>query len=406
MKIKQAVNTWLLVAAILLICLQLLLIEGIVASKLPAFYTEQATSFFLHDGSNVHKYYSVPVYRIFVVLNLMLMFVGFLVFKGQLTKNELTGELIRFVLATSVWVVLGFLAVFKMMVHGSPDWAKGLLNAAIWGNALTWLTWGTQRWWLPQSGRLCGAFFDWQKKWSRMDLFIVLGIGMVVTAAPQRIEGVFSNYGVYVPIDFLIRNMWLAWGLMTGVYVLLRLSLRFFWLAVAGIILFLKWQMFHWGIALPLTDVPIIWAHPQLLMWPQGQLPDLPYYWCLHWGLWGAFTFSFMMPLIYMTSLLQAMNALQRRYPLRLAWWRAIVSALGLIFFGYYVRYPIACGYLSFSWVLVLLLGMWIDDWLASLKSASLRQASIAVLLMAAVVALLTNQLWFVYLKCKGGLWL
>jgi hypothetical protein len=207
-------------------------------------------------------------------------------------------------------------------------------------------------------------------------------------------------------------------------------------LSVAGILLVIKWHLFHWGIA------PIIWLHPPLtilphawdvgvfafilvfvfkrqrrflfaagiltgtiiiyhLLHPTVNLPDSPFFAPLRFRAFGAFTMSFIVPVIYMFSLLiEIKNIVDKRID-RLLVWRVAIMVYGLASFFYYLQYPIPNGYFSFSWLLVIVIGIWVERGLALVQSPQHKQFLVFLLLIISAIALLTNQLWMSYVSFK-----
>ncbi len=154
-------------------------------------------------------------------------------------------------------------------------------------------------------------------------------------------------YRIFIIINILLIPVaWMLGPLLMRAFEIARLNirkvfpyLRFVLAAIAAVIIF-KYSLFNWH---------LLQLGPQIVF--SAQLEQLPYFWPLRYGAVLSFTFSFIIPVIYMMGLLGAIENI-KNHRREIVW--ALLNAAGLFIFLIYVRYPVVNGYLPLTWPAVI----------------------------------------------------
>jgi hypothetical protein len=265
--------------------------------------------------SDVRPEREMFLYRFAVFFGIGLQALLIFVFRKNLSEKAFERKLALFSLVSGGWVFLQLFALFKILLWGNPLWAKVLFAVALVGAVLTKIFW-------TEFLQLCEKLFgylsrrpvlpwSWAFDISALAVLAVLIIprhlsdvlgrmftrdqfyhtdGFFMTAAWGHLKGlalnqdVISQYSVLLSIfvaEFLKHTVGFdypgAVGLVIGMSLLYYAGLYFLlkqWLASRalaffGILLVIKLQMFHWGVA------PLVWQFPTAT--PMRYFPDIAF---------------------------------------------------------------------------------------------------------------------------------
>ncbi len=437
-KRRLSVNTWLVVISVLGVTLQLALVLGLVATQFPAVYDEEVADLILRGRPNFPHEYDLLIFRFFIVINIMGIPIAWMLFKQRLANPQLTRDLCWFNVGNSAWIMISAFAIYKIVIYQSPMWAVYLLGVSIVAAWLTGIGYLFKPMWCARVSNMFQHVMDRPRGrgMSWIDGLMGLVIGAIIFIKPSVLAVQLLSYGLRLDTHQLWMSMLATWVYFSVVYLFMRITMASLWLSVAGIILALKWHMFHWGVA------PLIWLHPPLGILPHGwdiavfacillyvwqqrrrylvaagiiagglvmyhyfhtpaPLHDSPFFTPLRFRAFGAFVMSFIVPLIYMLSLLIEIKKVVDKRIDRFLLWRVAIMVYGLASFFYYLQYPRPNGYFSFSWLLVAVIGFWVERGLALVQSPQRKQFIVFMLLVISAIALLTNQLWMSYVSFK-----
>jgi hypothetical protein len=253
------------------------------------------------------------LYRYVVFFGIALQVFLIYVFHKKLSEKAFERKLVLYSLVSGGWVFIQLFALFKILLWGNPLWAKVLFAVALMGAILTKIFWTeflqscekvygylSHRAVLPWSGAFdIGVLAVLAVVVIPRHLSEVLGRiftrdqfyhtdGFFMTAAWGHVKGlvlnqdIISQYSVLLSIfvaEFLKHTVGFdypgAVGLVigmsffyyTGLYFLLKYWLVSRALAFFGILLVIKLQMFHWGVA------PLVWQFPTAT--PMRYFPDI-----------------------------------------------------------------------------------------------------------------------------------
>ncbi len=221
---REQINTWLLAAAVLVIGLQSLLVMGLIASWMPAVYTDEVADIFLRGRPYFFREYDLFIFRAFIFLNILLTFAAAFFLKHRLREERLTKTLVRFLSVAGPLAMLGFWAAFNKIVNGSP-FALG------WNAGLFWPP--------PQIPQL--------------PFFLPLRFGAVAAFTLSFIVPIGSMAVLLHAIENKMK--------------------RCVGLAVAGLALFFVYARYPFTGVLLLVSLPLLFA---LLLWQVGKKPWRP----------------------------------------------------------------------------------------------------------------------------------
>ncbi|MDO8675637.1 MAG: hypothetical protein Q7K71_05955 [Candidatus Omnitrophota bacterium] len=258
-------------------------------------------------------------YRLAVLTAIGLQAILTFVFRAQLSDGKMRWKLYPFAAVSGFWAFVQVFAVFKILLWGDPPWARGLLYAGIAGGVLSKVFWPELRrfaqtvygridqkaglrwpwgWDLGFLGLL--GFLLWPGHFANLlgrifvrDEFYHLD-GLFMAPAWAHLNGlalnqdVISQYGIALPImagellkhtvgfDYpaaVMLVMAVTFLYYAALYVFVRQWLNSRALAAFGVLLAIKLQMFHWGVA------PLVWQFPTAT--PLRHWPDIIFFVCL-----------------------------------------------------------------------------------------------------------------------------
>lgn len=137
----KLVNTWLVLAAVFAISLQILLILTVICAYLPSEFTWQTADVYLRGGKSFLRKYDMFLYHAWIVVVMGMTVSSFMMFKDRLESGEFKKYLLSFVVITSAWLLLGYWSAFELTLDDRLHWPKILLAVAMGGNLITWCLW-------------------------------------------------------------------------------------------------------------------------------------------------------------------------------------------------------------------------------------------------------------------------
>ncbi|MDP8266539.1 MAG: hypothetical protein P9M07_06300 [Candidatus Aceula meridiana] len=280
----ESLNVVLFSLLSIILGMQVLIWAGFVFSFIPIKPTIQ----FVVYKVLVHPEREIFLYRIFVIFVLLFNVFFVFLFRGQLCKKTLTKKLTHFLIADSIVLFLTFLILFKMVIFDLPQWTKFalciLLGVGIgvkifyrflgqiidntiylakkfsWGADLCVVVFLAVLFYMPDlTGTVAelfhiDKFFHWQA--------FILSSGVAAYKGCILHVDNFSIYGVGMPIAVSQIARWLGgfryenilfvftatfFIYFVCVYVFLRMWLKSVGVAVFGVILAVKFQMFSYA---------------------------------------------------------------------------------------------------------------------------------------------------------------
>ena len=301
--------------------IQLLIIAAAAASFIPFKKTDFVTKIFPVYLPEVRPEREMLLFRFFVILSIAIMAVWTLRHKKRLDDAGLVKAITGYVLFTGACVFIQVFFAFKLFVWGAPQWAKVMLYVTLIASVFAHIFW-------PELEKILKSFFNHivaAKPHKALYLFDgAFMVLLVVLLYPYNLDNVLgrmfvqdqfyhldslimapgfahlnglvlnqdiiSEYSVGLPIilsdllnifhrfDYagavaLIIGLSIAY--YTGLYFLIVLWLRSRALGIIGVLLAVKLQMFHWGVA------PLAWQFPSASA--LRHLPDIFFFaalWC------------------------------------------------------------------------------------------------------------------------------
>lgn len=271
----------------------------------------------------VHRYDVRPeremlYYHIALFGTMALSFAGAYLFRYRLTTRHVTSRFKYFVITTAVGLCVVLAIIFKHIVTPALKWPPWALPTALILLALVQIFFKEvtryYRWYTARAGGLVcrvpwGLVFmgfigiclwpsDMQAVLARTYVFdnFYHFDGVIMAPAWAHLKGmvlnkdVISQYGVLAPMliqkgaralggfDYahVIAVHIIVTGLYCGaLYMFLSRWLKARWAAVCGVLLFIKWNLFHWGVS------PLVWMLPQVV--PIRYVFDMPVLFLLLW---------------------------------------------------------------------------------------------------------------------------
>ncbi len=291
--------------------LQVLIIVALIGSFIPipiSSFAEHLYSLSLYD---VRPEREMFFYRLWVLMAIALQAVFVFCFRAELSSNTLRKKLYPFAAVSGFWVLLQVFAAFKVFLWGNPPWARGLLYMGIAGGMASTIFWPE----LQRFGKNVFERFQQDTRLQRSPLWdLGFLIGLMVLLVPGNLGNVLgrmfvrdqfyhldsilmapgwahlnglglntditSEYSVALPIilsEILKHSIGFDYPsavvLIMAIVFMYYIALYFFarqWLmsralAIFAVLLTVKLQMFHWGVA------PLVWQFPSataLRHWP------------------------------------------------------------------------------------------------------------------------------------------
>ena len=298
---RGLVNIVLCMLVVLIESLQLLIAVVLICSFIPIPVSPMIHGLMPRQVQFVQPEREMFFYHFWVLTLMLGQAALLLILKKQLNTVQLSRRLWPFCAVEAGWLLLMVFAIFKIFVYGYPAWAMHLLYVILAGSIVSKLFWkefqtvvqsGNN--YLSQNPRiiergvdvfipvlLFGMIFvpDLQAVLARMwigdDLIhmdtSLIGLVWAVSKGVLLNVGIWSHYGLGMPIlialiakgfnllsytGILSILIWSSIIYFTLSYFLLRFWLKSLPLAVAGVLIAVKWQMFHPG------NYPFVFTYP------------------------------------------------------------------------------------------------------------------------------------------------
>ncbi len=256
MQPQENKNTLLVAISALAISLYLAVLIGIVVSFMPTEYHEEVKDFFLRHRTKFVREYDLFIYRSCIIAYFALTAAALTVFQKRLTEKTFTDALGRFAAVNFAWVMLEFFAAFKVVLYHAPVWATVFLYAAAAGHALSLVFWPEIDGMVKRLSAFLRALPLEQKKWYWWEIVVLVFVVWVPAAAVPHLEAMIQPYGLRIEPRFLIGMMTASALYFVLFYIFLRRYFQDVLLALAGVVLAIKWQLFHYG------AMPLPWLFP------------------------------------------------------------------------------------------------------------------------------------------------
>jgi hypothetical protein len=302
------INTLLLAFLVMALALQALIVTVWIYSFIPIKPSPLFETIFLRQQALVFPKRDMLFFHFFIGIACVLMAAGMIILKKQLSRPSMASQLLALTLAEYGWTFLLVFSIFKMFVYGMEPWTKNIfyislifsaLSKIFWKEIVRFYAWAMKyfqehggnarihRYWdlffalliflviyIPDiRGLLARMFmtdhfyhFDliiMSPAWAHLkgavldiDQFTFYAIGLpIVISWLAQIAGGFSYYSVAMVLCVGTVIYYI------GVYALARFWLKSIPVAMAMVLLLIKWQMFHPGVS------PIIFNYPSATIW-------------------------------------------------------------------------------------------------------------------------------------------
>lgn len=305
------INTLLLALLVMALAVQGLVVVTWIYSFIPIKPAGLFATLFVRHQALVLPEREMSFFHFFIGTACALQAAGIFILRAHLSRRTFIRPLLAFTLAEYGWTFLMVFAVFKMFVYGFAPWTKGIFYISLGLGVLAKIFWKELSDFCPR------AFGFWEKykgdiKFIRaLDLvfvaliFLILYVPdtqgllakmfmtdhfdhfdtMIMGQAWAQLKGAvldidqYTHYAVGLPIVIGHLAQWmggfsypsviilLGLGMVAyyiGVYALARVWLKSVGLAMAMVILLIKWQMFHPGVSVIIFDYPSasVWRYP------------------------------------------------------------------------------------------------------------------------------------------------
>jgi hypothetical protein len=305
------INTLLLALLVMALALQALIVVAWIYSFIPIKPSPFLATLFSRHQVLVFPKRDMAFYHFFIAAAIFLQAAGLFILRAHLNSRTFIRQLLAFTLAEYGWTCLMVFAVFKMFVYGFAPWTKGLLYISFGLGVLSKIFW-------KEIGDVCSrARGYWEKHRGNikiirgLDIAFAVLIGlilyvpdtqgllakmfmtdhfhhfdtMIMGQAWAQLKGAvldidqYTHYAVGLPVvighlaqglgGFSYTSVIILLGIgmvvyYIGVYALVRFWLKSVALAMAMVILLIKWQMFHPGVSVLIFDYPSasVWRYP------------------------------------------------------------------------------------------------------------------------------------------------
>jgi hypothetical protein len=291
------INTLLLSLLVMALALQVLIVVVWVFSFIPIKPSPLFATLFVRHQALVILKRDIPFYHFFIITACVLMGAGMTILKSRMSRRMLVSQLLAFTVAEYGLTFLIVFAVFKMFVYDFAPWTKAIFYMSVGISVLSKIFWNeiagfyvnikTRPWWdltfvflifliifIPDIQALLAKTFI-------TDHFIHFD-GTIMSAAWAHLQGgildkdQYSIYAIGLPVvigslaqllggfSYFSVMMVLVLGAVIyyiGVYALARFWLKSIPVAMAMVILLIKWQMFHPEVA------PVVFSYPSITIW-------------------------------------------------------------------------------------------------------------------------------------------
>jgi len=270
---------------------QLLIIVMLVFSFIPIPLTDFAKDLFPFVlNSDVHPNRRMFFLHLWVGAGLLVHAAGLWFLRGRLGQARTDGLLGRLILVDGAWLVMQLFLVFKMIVYPQAAWVKPVFYVSLVTSLLSRFFWVEVNAFLLKTDEILLRWSSQKKLRWGLDIIIVLFMALALWIVDQqRLWAVIDLAGSraladqgWMALSPLIKSSYaqalpllivLSMAYYVFFYLLLRQLFGSILLAGCGMILAVKWQYFHLGVA------PDIWQFPLKTVVPL--LPDVFFWSCL-----------------------------------------------------------------------------------------------------------------------------
>ena len=407
------IRTIVIIAGLALVeAIQVLIIVVTIFHFIPIAVRDSAKDIFpvLHDGLKPEReifFFHVFVFTCLSIDGLILWFL-----RKRLGQTTVDTVLVQLMAVDAGWLLVQLFAVFKILLYGNLIWPKFLFYGMLTLSILSRIFWIELSVFLANLPHCLGVWGRLRSLRLGADAAVIAFLCSCLWVVDlQRVWAVINLWGSKALVDqsWASINPWfkgiayqqaLPWLIAANIiycicfYIFLRMFTRSILLAVSGLMLFVKLQFFHLGIA------PIIWQFPAKtpvllvsnVMMALNSQTTVSFVDCLRGRNFFAFTMQFLIPVIYCATYIMAASY-KSDWKVKLV---KLVSIGGLVLFLVHVLQATISNYYSVSTPLVIVLCFWADRLMEQLTP----NRKFIVTLMLAVVctgALYTNNLFGVY---------
>jgi hypothetical protein len=294
-------NVILCTVLVLMESLQFLIVLVLVFSYFPMTVSDMIHHLFPRHVELVFLKRDMLFFRCWVGAVILGQAVLLTVLRKQLSSPALTRHLRSLCWVEGFWILLMVFSLFKYFVYGYPSWARGLLYMALAGSVMCKLFWNelkiisksvlaAQSANSALSAKIADILFPLviaglifvpdlhgvvARMWigdclHHMDSTLMGQAWAYINGAKLNVD-IYAHYGLGMPIFIALLAKGLGIFSYTGVigiliwaaivyfilcYFFLRVWLKSISAAIAGILLAIKWQMFHPG------DYPFVFTYP------------------------------------------------------------------------------------------------------------------------------------------------
>ncbi|MBI4309928.1 MAG: hypothetical protein HY591_06315 [Candidatus Omnitrophica bacterium] len=259
------------------------------------------------------------LYRLFVLAAIAIQAVRVFILRRRINEQRLWASLLPYAMVMGFWVFVEAFASFKVLLWGNPIWARVLLYGSLvmaflsrvfwpelghWGRmvrarwagmeALPWpLAWDLgflglvfALLWPVDFGNVLGRMFSRDAFYHLDSMLMAPGwahlTGLVLnrditseysTALPVIVSELCRPMGGFdypTAVKFIMTTVLLYYA---GLYIFVRQWLNSALLAAFAVLLAIKLQLFHWGVA------PLVWQYPSAT--PFRHWPDVIFFFCV-----------------------------------------------------------------------------------------------------------------------------
>jgi hypothetical protein len=436
-------NILLLSVLTLIETLQLLVVVALVFSFVPIAFDKFANDLFPLYQNSLKPEREMTFYHVAIFFGLALQAAVLYLLRRRLADADFSRTLVLWIAVESLWLFIQLYAVFKIFLYNDPAWARAVLYSAVGLSLASKIFWPEVRQW---SEWIAARYQTWiQMKIVRYGFATVICLliaAVIYVKDAERVLGMISVWG-----NFAQFKQWRTTGILSGaddarflqwamtgtviyfglVFAFMRAWLNSIVLAAGAVFLMMKWQLFHAG------AYPVVWQYPHKLglayfadlglfalllayvrwdkkplfwiaaaglsleagryLWAALTGPDpMPLYAALNGKNFFAFTWQFVLPIIYALTFLIATSSRDRKDKIV-----AMAACLyGLAIFADHVKNSGPTSYYWHSLPLVMVFAFWtrcLCDRLGAGRAFLLR----AALALVCLVSLLTSNLFMVY---------